>query len=217
MTDDTNGTPPPPKFPPEGVTLEHIEHLINKLAAPANVVKNAEAILGDAMTRLTVLENQQKTFAAVWVDSIDTRKKQLDRIEEDLDGYSDKINAINDKLETAINFQVSNDEAIRLMKTRFERDLYGGTTRDGDTIIPGLMSTMKFMSDTITRQSEAIRLIEGRIKTEEELTARWKARNDMIASSAVKAIPLVIKFFAAGGMAGGLGTLIALVLKILGG
>lgn len=225
MTDDaTNGIPPPPVFPPAGVTIEQIEQIIARLALPGNVVANTETLMFEIMRRLDEVERKQgasevqfKTFATVWADSIDTRKQQLDRIESDLADDSDKIKIIDDKLETAINFQVSNDELIRQMKNHYDRDLYGGTVKDGDTIIPGLVSTVKFMNDAIMKLSETVRVIVGRLEKEEELTARVKRRNELIAQGAIKAIPLVVKFFAVGGFGTTIAAITAMILKILGG
>lgn len=217
MSDDTNGIPPPPQHPSTYATMKDIERLIDRLSPHKNTIENTESVLKDVMPRLERLEGQFNTFNTIWTDSIDTRKKQLDRIEDDIDGYSDKIDALDSKLETSITYQVSNDEAIRAMKIRYDRDLYGGTVKDGDTIIPGLMSTVKYMSEAILKQNEILRLIERRLESEEQLTARWKAREQLITSSAVKALPLALKLLVGIGGATGIGAALTVILKILGG
>lgn len=218
--DDSNGTPPIPEHPAKFVTMTDIERIIDRLELPRNVVKNTEGALTDLMPRLERLEDQFKTFSNVWADSIDTRKQQLDRIEKDLSGDSEKITTISGLIQSQIDLQVSNEERIRLMQTLYDRDLYGGTVKGGDTVMPGLITTVRAINDMIMRQAEAIRLIERRMEKEEALTEKYRRRDEMIRSGVIKAIPLVVKVFAVGGAigsAGGLGVLLSVVLKILGG
>lgn len=217
MTDDSNGTPPIPEHPAKFVTMTDIERIIDRLELPRNVVKNTEGALTDLMPRLERLEDQFKTFSNVWADSIDTRKQQLDRIEKDLSGDSEKITAISGLIQSQIDLQVSNEERIRLMQTLYDRDLYGGTVKGGDTVMPGLITTVRAISDMIMRQAEAIRLIERRMEKEEALTEKYRRRDEMIRSGVIKAIPLGIRLLAGLGGATGLSALLLVVLKILGG
>lgn len=193
---DSNGTPPPSEHPAKFVTMTDIERIIDRLELPRNVVKNTEGALTDLLPRLERLEDQFKTFSIVWADSITTRKEQLDRIEKDLDDYSDKIEALTKLVETQINLQEENDERIRLMI----RDVYGYGTGD-ETRVIGLIGRQQRAEVMLTE-------VATKIAFREKLIALIMP---LLKSTAFRAA-----LAAALGTIGG-GGLLALLSKLFGG
>lgn len=154
MTDDT--TPPPPEHPSKYVSIEDIERLIAHINMPKTVVQNTEFVLLETIQRIERVEDQLSTHTTVWQDSIVSRKFQLDRIEEDLSDYSDKIEALTNLVQSQIDLQTENDERMRMIV----RDLYGFGNGD-ETRVLGLIGRMQ-RNEAITNDLAAkIRFREG--------------------------------------------------------